>query len=205
MMFPAVLLFSHPTKAMKHALLAVVVMLLAPPPASAAEPPSGAEPIAPGRLVPTDWNPKLAADRVMAGLTNVSAPQVKSAHYSDFAIVGGRVFVVSITNDVQPGEAASWPFCYAAMSVVDLEGRRLEKFIYLGRQEATQIGGVHGSLFNIEVSADGVQWERKYRFETEKSFQYPTFREYQGSIYLTVTQGDDSKSRKERIMFGKLE
>ena len=30
--------------------------------------------------------------------------------------------------------------------------------------------------------------------------QYPTFREHQGSIYLTVTQGP-----MERIMFGKLE
>jgi hypothetical protein len=41
--------------------------------------------------------------------------------------------------------------------------------------------------------------------ETTKSFQYPTFREYDEAIWLTVTQGDHSPSRKERIMFGKLE
>jgi hypothetical protein len=82
---------------------------------------------------------------------------------------------------------------------------RFHGIYYLGWQERTQIARVSRSVFNIEVSADGVNWERKYRFETEKSFQYPTFREYQGSIYLTVTQGDTDPSRKERIMFGKLE
>ena len=82
---------------------------------------------------------------------------------------------------------------------------RFQGVYYLGWQEATQVKGVHRSVFNIDVSADCVQWERKYRFETEHSFQYPTFREHQGSIYLTVTQGDCSKDRKERIMFGKLE
>jgi hypothetical protein len=41
--------------------------------------------------------------------------------------------------------------------------------------------------------------------ETEKSFQYPTFHEHDGSIWLTVTQGDGPGSHKERIMFGKLE
>jgi len=76
---------------------------------------------------------------------------------------------------------------------------------YLGWQEATRVKGVHRSIFNIDVSRDGVSWERKYRFETEKSFQYPVFREYAGGIYLTVTQGHVSDSRKERIMFGRLE
>ncbi len=51
----------------------------------------------------------------------------------------------------------------------------------------------------------GVNWERKYRFESTNSFQYPTFPEYRGAVYLTVTQGDLSPSRKEWIMFGKLE
>jgi hypothetical protein len=82
---------------------------------------------------------------------------------------------------------------------------RFKGIYYLGWQEATKINGVQRSVFNIDVSVDGAAWERKYRFETEKSFQYPTFHEHQGSIYLTVTQGDYSESRKERIMFGKLE
>lgn len=76
---------------------------------------------------------------------------------------------------------------------------------YLGWQDAARLNGVSRSIFNLDVSRDGEHWERKYRFETEKSFQYPTFREANGSIYLSVTQGDSDPSRKERIMFGKLE
>ncbi len=76
---------------------------------------------------------------------------------------------------------------------------------YLGWQERTQIHGVHRSVFNVDISRDGMTWERKYRFESTKSFQYPTFREHEGTIWLCATQGDISASRKERIMFGKLE
>jgi len=76
---------------------------------------------------------------------------------------------------------------------------------YLGWQEATKINGVGRSVFNIEVSRDGKTWERKYRFETEKSFQYPSFHEHNGHIYVAVTQGDSDSSRKERIMFGLFE
>ena len=94
--------------------------------------------------------------------------------------------------------------------LLDLRGTkatfdRFHGIYYLGWQEATRVNKVSRSVFNIDVSADCVRWERKYRFETEKSFQYPTFREHQGSVYLTVTPGDFSKDRKERIMFGKLE
>ncbi len=76
---------------------------------------------------------------------------------------------------------------------------------YLGWQEATRIQDVGRSVFNIDISRDGKTWERKYRFETPKSFQYPTFHEHEGIIWLTATQGDSSGSRKERIMLGKLE
>ncbi|MCA9023146.1 MAG: exo-alpha-sialidase, partial [Planctomycetaceae bacterium] len=76
---------------------------------------------------------------------------------------------------------------------------------YLGWQEATRIDGVNRSVFNIDVSLDGKTWQRKYRFETPHSFQYPAFAEYEGAIWLCVTQGDHSPSRKERIMFGRLE
>ena len=76
---------------------------------------------------------------------------------------------------------------------------------YLGWQEATFIDGVRRSVFNIDVSRDCRAWERKYRFETPQSFQYPTLHEHQGAIWVAVTQGDKDASRKERIMFGKLE
>ena len=72
---------------------------------------------------------------------------------------------------------------------------------YLGWQDATQIGGQRRTMFNLDVSRDGQIWERKYRFETPHSFQYPTFHEHQGAIWLSVTQGP----LKDRIMFGKLE
>ena len=76
---------------------------------------------------------------------------------------------------------------------------------YLGWQERTTIAKVSRSVFNIDVSKDGKHWERKYRFETTKSFQYPTFVESNGQVWLCVTQGDTDPSRKERIMFGRLE
>jgi hypothetical protein len=77
---------------------------------------------------------------------------------------------------------------------------RFGNLYYLGWQEKTRIEGVRRSVFNVDVSRDGRTWERKYRFETPESFQYPTFREHEGVIWLCVTQG-----RKERIMFGRLE
>lgn len=370
-----------------------------------------------GRLLPEGWDPKQAADRVLKGLVRVTAPDVKGAHDSDFLIEGGRAYIVAEVNEQQAGEAASWPYIYASLSVLNLKTLALEKVIpfarggqafdnealpegacfvprivrkdsrtlrcyfnseapgkrqsqtyfvdydiergfenrlhrarlktaagtfdmqpqrfyddaigfprppkdyglytidfakqfdgrlyvamnnypagqnalavlhpdletfevlghfnkpdnvkltesavqrmpdgswlaicrqeegnrnymfassrdgktwapaeyrahvpngtnskptfdrffnvyYLGWQEATRINSVSRSVFNIDVSADGVNWERKYRFETEKSFQYPSFRQYGGTIYFTVTQGDTSDSRKERILFGRLD
>ena len=371
-------------------------------------------------ILPPDWNPKEAADRVMERLIRVTAPQVKGAHDSELAIVGDRAYVIAEVNDRQPGEAPSWPYIYVSLSVVDLKTMTVEKVFpvakggqafenatlpegacfvprvvqkddktlrcyfaserpgrrqsqiwiidydletnsfhktirpaklktsagtfdmqprhfyehaaahgfqrpakdyglylfdafkvfdgktyvainnyaarhnalavaneeldtfeivghyhmppnlalsesavnrlpdgtwmaicrqeggnrnyaftiskdgktwtpaefrdfvpngtsskptfnhfgdvyYLGWQEATQIDGVSRSVFNIDVSRDGKTWQRKYRFETKKSFQYPSFREHEGTVYFSVTQGDSSPSRKERIMFGVLE
>ena len=82
---------------------------------------------------------------------------------------------------------------------------RFNGVYYLGWQEIATVDGVGRSIFNIDVSRDGSHWERKYRFETAKSFQYPTFHQQDGAIYLTVTQGDTDATRKERIMFGRLE
>jgi len=82
---------------------------------------------------------------------------------------------------------------------------QFEGTYYLGWQDSAKIDGVNRSVFNIDVSTDGKTWTRKYRFETSQSFQYPSFASYGGAIWLSVTQGDSSASRKERIMFGKLE
>lgn len=72
---------------------------------------------------------------------------------------------------------------------------------YLGWQDAQRIYGRRRTMFNIDISRDGKTWERKYRFETAESFQYPTLHEHEGAIWLAVTQGP----LKDRIMFGKLE
>ena len=75
---------------------------------------------------------------------------------------------------------------------------------YLGWQENTRIQDCRRSVFNVDVSRDGKTWERKYRFESPHSFQYPTFHEHQGAIWLAVSQSDH-KGTTDRIMFGKLE
>ncbi len=75
---------------------------------------------------------------------------------------------------------------------------------YLGWQERTRIDDCRRSVFNVDISRDGKNWERKYRFETPHSFQYPTFHEHNGVIWLSVTQSDHGGST-DRIMFGKLE
>lgn len=82
---------------------------------------------------------------------------------------------------------------------------RFGELYYLGWQDATRINGVRRSVFNIDVSRDCERWERRYRFETDCSFQYPTFREHNGAIYLTATQGEPGFGGKTRIMFGRLE
>gem|GEM_PF-1561675 len=81
---------------------------------------------------------------------------------------------------------------------------RFGDLYYLGWQENTRVGGCHRSVFNLDVSRDGKTWERKYRFETDESFQYPTFHEHRGAIWLSVSQSDH-KGSTDRIMFGKLE
>jgi hypothetical protein len=83
---------------------------------------------------------------------------------------------------------------------------RFHGVYYLGWQEATRIVDGHGvgrAIFNIDVSRDGVHWERKYRFESADGFQYPTFRLHEGAIWFSVTQGTGGST--DRIMFGKLE
>jgi len=75
---------------------------------------------------------------------------------------------------------------------------------YLGWQENNRVGDCNRSVFNVDISRDGTTWDRKYRFETPHSFQYPTFHEHEGTIWLVVTQSDH-KGTTDRIMFGRLE
>ena len=75
---------------------------------------------------------------------------------------------------------------------------------YLGWQENTKIQNCNRSVFNVDISRDGKTWQRKYRFESPHSFQYPTFHEHEGTLWLSVSQSDHGGST-DRIMFGKLE
>ena len=84
---------------------------------------------------------------------------------------------------------------------------RLGSLYYLGWNEAPRTGSTERTVFNLDASPDGRSWERWYRFESERTFQYPVFREHAGTICLTVTQGrasNDHHAGKEQIMFGKL-
>jgi len=74
---------------------------------------------------------------------------------------------------------------------------------YLGWQDATRVHDANRSVFNVDISRDGRTWARKYRFESGDSFQYPTFHEHEGSLWVSVTQGH--RGSTDRIMFGKLE
>ena len=75
---------------------------------------------------------------------------------------------------------------------------------YLGWQEATLIGNVGRSVFNVDVSTDCVTWERKYRFESTQTFQYPAFAEHDDAVWLTVSQAWEGCMLLDRITFGKL-
>jgi len=117
-----------------------------------------------------------------------------TANYMFSTSPDGRTWSAPAYRDIVPNGGSSKP--------------NFEKFnglYYLGWQESTRVNGVSRSVFNIDVSPDGIAWQRKYRFATDKSFQYASFHQHEGTIYFTVTQGDSSPSRKERIMFGKLE
>ena len=56
---------------------------------------------------PSDRKPKLAADKVMAGLINTTAARVKGAHDAEFVCVDNRAFIVAEANDVQGDTDAS--------------------------------------------------------------------------------------------------
>lgn len=76
---------------------------------------------------------------------------------------------------------------------------------YMGWQDKEMIENKGRSIFNIDVSVDGINWERKYRFCSVRSFQYPQIKEYAGNLYIAATQGLGDLSGKETIVFGKLE
>lgn len=88
---------------MRYRRIALLVLLLVPLPTASAQ-----------SLLPRDWSPKQAADRVLAGLIMVTAPHVKGAHDAEMVIVNDRAFIVAEVNDsnlekAPVGRACTWP------------------------------------------------------------------------------------------------
>ena len=105
----------------------------------------------------------------------------------------GRSWTQGQPHDFVPNAASSKP-------TFD----KFNEIYYLGWQEHTPERP--RSVFNVDVSLDGKNWERKYRFTTPENyqwanlFQYPEFKEHKGSIWVCVTDRN-----KASIVFGKLE
>jgi len=75
---------------------------------------------------------------------------------------------------------------------------------FLGWQDAERVGGVHRSVFNLELSRDGRSWERCLRIESDAGFQYPTFAAHGGRLFVCATQGHPGVGGKRRIVFGEV-
>ena len=84
-------------------------------------------------ILPNDWDPKQAGDRVLAGLGPVTAPEVKGAHDADLALVRDLAYIVAEVNDVRPGESPAWPEVYCALSIVDLRTMAVERILPFAR------------------------------------------------------------------------
>ena len=110
---------------------------------------------APGKLLPPDWDAKAAGDRVMKGMIKTTAPEVKGAHDADMVLVGDRAYIVTMANDVKPGENAEWPYIYVAMAVVDLNTMKVEKIIPVARGGQTFANGAlpEGACFVPRIIA----------------------------------------------------
>ncbi len=144
------------------------------------------------------WLNEAAVNRMPDGsFLAISREEKQGLNYMFATSPDGRTWSEHEYRDIVPNGTASKPLLDHIGGVY-----------YLGWNEATRVNGAFRSVFNIDVSRDGKNWTRRFRFETERSFQYPTLGEYDGTIYLTVTQGDrtdDHHSGKQSIMFGKLE
>ena len=95
-------------------------------------------------LIPANWNPQIAADKVLQGLFSVNGPDVKGAHDAELAIVGDKAYIVAEYNDLKPGHGTGQE--YVALSIVDIPSLTLERFIPFARA---------GQTFENEILPDG--------------------------------------------------
>ncbi|WP_428661435.1 3-coathanger stack domain-containing protein [Runella sp.] len=94
------------------------------------------------RILPENWNPKLAGDDVMSKLVKVTDPAVKGAHDAEMVIVDDFAYIVAEVNEQQAGENASWPFVYSAMSIVNLKTLQVEKIIPIAKSGQIFLNGI---------------------------------------------------------------
>ena len=86
---------------------------------------------------------------------------------------------------------------------MDARRVKLGGVYFIGWRENSKTQDCNRSVFNVDISRDGITWECKYCFESPYSFQYQTCHEHEGSIWHTVTQSDQ-KGSSDRIIFLKL-
>lgn len=71
------------------------------------------------------WDDKTRAEKVLEHMIRITPAKVKGAHDAQMVIVSGKAYIVYEANDIQPGENPSWPYNYAAMSIVDINNMRI--------------------------------------------------------------------------------
>ena len=81
------------------------------------------------KFVPPGWDPKAAADKVLASLIKVTAPEVKGAHGAKLTLVGDRAYVAALADNTTPGETHDRDSIYSALSVVNLKTVTVEAFL----------------------------------------------------------------------------
>ena len=74
------------------------------------------------------------------------------------------------------------------------------------QRQAYDVWNKDANNYHFTTSRDGRTWTPGREMpHVPNGANSPTFHEHEGAIWLSVTQGDTDASRKERIMFGKLE
>ena len=96
-------------------------------------------------------SPKLSVNRLPDGTWLAICRQEGGTHnYTFTQSRDGRTWSANRYRDIVMGGSSSKP-----------SFDRINGVYYLGWQEATKIGGVSRSVFNLEVSRDGTHWERQ--------------------------------------------
>jgi hypothetical protein len=84
------------------------------------------------KLLPADWDPKPAGDKVLTSMLKVSAPQVKGAHDADLVLLGEHAYIVEHDNDIKPGHGAG-NAQYCVLTVVNVKTMSVERVVPMAK------------------------------------------------------------------------